>query len=84
MTGGTVGNYTAYIAGPYKCWKGNISKIDQFWNKDQAAYGSGRMSPSNLDKRLDYELLKPCCDGIKYTSFGTPATNTGTFSNVII
>jgi hypothetical protein len=42
------------------------------------------MSPSNLDKRLDYELLKPCCDGIKYTSFGTPATNTGTFSNVII
>jgi len=90
MTGGTVGNYTAYIAGPYKCWKGDISKIEQFWNKDQAAYGSGRMSPSNLHVRPDYELLKPCCGGIKYTSFGTPATKsdastiTGKFSKVVI
>lgn len=85
-----MGAYTAYIAGPYKCWKGDISKIETFWNKDQAAYGSGRMSPSNLHLRPDYELLKPCCVGSKYTSFVTPATksdastDTGKFSKVII
>ncbi len=76
VTAAQIGTYTAYIAGPYKCWKGDISKISTFWNRDQASYGSGRMAPSNLKDRPDYELLKPCCGGSATTSFAAPTTKT--------
>ena len=55
-------SYTAYIAGPYKCWKGDISKNKNFWLKDSgptasASYGVG----GPVTNRADYEQLRPCC-----------------------
>jgi len=41
--------FYAYIGGPYKCWKGDISKT-YFFNNSQPP-----------EKRADYEYLKPCC-----------------------
>jgi len=30
------GSYTAFNYGPYNCWKGDISKIDKFWDAGEA------------------------------------------------
>jgi hypothetical protein len=56
-----VGPFTAYAAGPYMCWKGNISAVENFWiaggagGGSQTAYGAG-----NLANRADYVQLQPC------------------------
>ena len=56
--------YTAYVADPYKCWKGDISKLTNFWDltaKPTATAGYGA-SPD----RTDYEQLRPCCGSANY------------------
>jgi hypothetical protein len=60
------GKYRGAIAGPKQCWKGDISKIDNFWDNGQAAYGSGRIGESNLNQRSDYAQLLPCCNSKEY------------------
>ena len=59
--------YTAYIAGPYKCWKGDLSKIKNFWDltgtpTKTASYGAG----PNPSSRTDYAELRPCCGSTDY------------------
>ena len=60
------GMYRGAIAGPRKCWRGDVSKIDNFWDNGQAAYGSGRIGESNLNQRSDYPQLLPCCDSKEF------------------
>lgn len=53
--------YVAYVAGPYKCWKGDISRVTNFWTGSganaQASFGAG-----NLAQRSDYVQVQPCCN----------------------
>ena len=55
------GGYTAYVAGPYNCWRGDVSKVTNFWDLSgkptvTVGYGAGRLS-----ERSDYVQLQPCC-----------------------
>jgi len=56
--------HTQYFMGPSYCWTGDISKIANFWDKEQHqaefdnSFTNPKFTPSG---RQDYELLKPCC-----------------------
>ena len=57
--------YTSYNNGPYMCFKGDISKVANWWVGNQASYGSG-----NLAQRSDYAVIKPCADSPMYLAKG--------------
>jgi len=46
--------YTAYIGGVYKCWRGDIAQQLLFNNS------------VSLASRPDFEYLRPCCDMTEY------------------
>ena len=41
--------YTAFVGGPYQCWKGDISGVNFFGNS------------VGFQSRPDYADLQPCC-----------------------
>jgi hypothetical protein len=64
-------SYVGYIAGPYKCWRGDIAKQSPlFWEANSGpthttGYGSGSQYQS-LRQRGDYADLMPCCGTSTY------------------
>jgi hypothetical protein len=57
--------YTSYNSGPFMCFKGDISKVSNWWVGKEASYGS-----SNLAQRSDYAVVKPCSDSPMYLARG--------------
>eukprot|EP00195_Chlamydomonas_chlamydogama_P000578 CAMPEP_0202920872 /NCGR_PEP_ID=MMETSP1392-20130828/77083_1 /ASSEMBLY_ACC=CAM_ASM_000868 /TAXON_ID=225041 /ORGANISM="Chlamydomonas chlamydogama, Strain SAG 11-48b" /LENGTH=884 /DNA_ID=CAMNT_0049614391 /DNA_START=111 /DNA_END=2766 /DNA_ORIENTATION=+ len=54
--------YVAYMPGPMSCWRGDISKIPNFWQDGQAAYDNSKNRPAySFSGRSDVEQLRPCC-----------------------
>jgi len=66
--GGVTGFNAGYLA-PKNCWKGDISKINNFWDSSgrQANYDNSKTSPKyTVSARNDYADLQPCCSMTHY------------------
>lgn len=74
----TSGSFVKYMQGPSGCWKGDITKIANFWDNSgrQANYDNAK-SPSRyvVSQRSDYESLRPCCGSADYYVTGEVKLN---------
>lgn len=65
----TSGDFIKYMQGPSNCWRGDISKIPNFWDDSgrQANYDNSKTKTRYIvSQRSDYEALKPCCGSTDY------------------
>jgi hypothetical protein len=60
------GSFVAYVAGPYNCWKGDISKISNFWDLSASPSATVAYGAQRLTSRSDYAEIQPCCGTTQY------------------
>ena len=60
------GPLVAYVAGPYNCWKGDISKVSNFWDTSGRPSATVGYGAQRLTSRSDYVEIQPCCGTTQY------------------
>lgn len=72
------GDYFKYMQGPSGCWRGDISKIANFWDDSgrQANYDNSK-TPNRyvVSQRRDYDSLRPCCGSTDFYVTGDTKLN---------
>jgi len=74
----TTGSFIKYMQGPSNCWRGDITKIPNFWDNSgrQANYDNAKSATRYVTaQRTDYELLKPCCGSTDFYVTGITKLN---------
>lgn len=54
-------SYTAYLAGPSKCWAGKVGAISNFYEENRDQVNFDNTKSCRFDGRNDIEDIKPCC-----------------------
>lgn len=75
-------SFTAFDGAPSTCWKGDVSKIANFWAGRQANFDR---SKGTFETANDYENLRPCCQtteaflapGITLSTASSSSSSTG-------
>ena len=63
---GPGGSLVAYVAGPYNCWKGDISKVSNFWDTSAKPSATTGYGAQRVTSRSDYVEIQPCCGTTQY------------------